>query len=91
MAAMTSMMRKALSTGTMDAVSAERMFLSAVIRPKSRITLQGQEWKSQPNLKGTRSLRMLASKENLTKLHVQEECGHGFCVCGSACPKHKCT
>ncbi len=34
------MMRKALSTGTMDAVSAVRMFLRALIRPKSRITLQ---------------------------------------------------
>ncbi len=34
------MMRKALITGTMDAVSAVRMFLSALIRPKSRTTLQ---------------------------------------------------
>jgi hypothetical protein len=40
MEAMTSMMRKALSTGTMEDVRAVTMFLSALIRPKSRMTLR---------------------------------------------------
>ena len=38
-AAITSMIKKAFSTGTIDVVSAVMMFLRALIRPKSRITL----------------------------------------------------